>query len=460
VYWIAAFGFAAALAAFSALFLSRQRRAASCERDHEEALREPNTAAVRWIIVLAWAYSVIPPFLGLMALGRQGNKIGTLSVITAMQGHVAVLLSVAIAVLCARLIVLNLNATPAKSAWRLAAFLLPWIAIEVVPGIGAGYSPGRQFLLYPLVGIALWLVSPSVRVISTLGVLALTTAAFSLVLGLVSPLGLVDAGPAGIDKNIIGSGSLLLAGPYNASNGLGLSLALGLASITCLRSARLRTLGFGLTWGALLWTGSRTSILAAAVVSGVYLLARGRSPRGLRVVGTAAIAGGIVLIASMPLQEMNPYAYTQRGAIWIASLSTWHHHLWLGSGPEFYERPNDLGFYALYGHNLFVDTVARSGIVGVIGITVVIVTLVWSASQLATVSSFPLLFTIAFIFSSILEVPLALNNLNILGYATWIPFAVILFTSDGADLHSRVALAARPVRAIVRTPATTGGGVT
>jgi hypothetical protein len=410
-------------------------------------------ATIRWVIVLAWAFGAIPSLLGLFQLGRQGNGIGTLTVVTGAQARLATVLSTAIAFLCFRLIVTHLRAAPATDIWRLGAFLLPWFVIEVVSGVNAGYLAGRQFLLYPLIGITFWLVSPPLRVVSTLAFLAIGTAAFSLVFALVSPLGLIDAGRAGVDKAILGNGPQLLAGPYNASNGLALSLTFGAASVAVLRSARLRILGFALIGVALLWAAGRTSILATTVLVAVYVVTRGHSFRALQRWTLAAILVGTVLVIWTPLNETNPLAFSQRGVIWITSLSNWHHHLWLGSGPEFYERGNPLGFYALYGHNLVVDTLARGGLVALAGVVVLITVLARQSLKLSRVSAFPPLFVIAFVYASWLEVPIAFNNLGIIQYACWLPLAAIFFTRDQSGYSSEPAAVSQPELQHASTPA-------
>jgi hypothetical protein len=425
---------AAALAIWSVVFLEGRLRLNRHVGETEEGAEE-SWAAVRWIIVLAWAYGALPSLVGLWQLGRQGNGIGTLTVVTSAQARLATALSTVIAFLCFRLIVVHIRSAPSAGIWRLSVFLAPWVGIEVIAAIAAGYSSGRQFLLYPVIAVAFWLASPPLRVVSTLGVLAVVTAAFSLIFALVSPLALVNAGPAGSDKAIISHGPLLLAGPYDASNGLALSLALGSACVVLLRSARIRVLSFALIGAALLWSAGRTSILAGAVVLAVYSLSRGRSVQTLKRLGMAAVVAGTALVVWTPFHETNPLAFSRRGMIWIASLSLWHHHLWFGAGPEFYERPNDLGFYALYGHNLVVDTLARGGLVALAGVAIWVVMLLRQSLRLSSISPFPILFVVAFVYTSWLEVPVAFNNLGILGYVCWLPLAVIAFTRDERPLE-------------------------
>lgn len=427
--WLALLVGAAAVAVWSGVVLDGRLRSERPTYDGGGGAPDSG-AGVRWIIILAWAYGVVPSLLGLWQLGRQGNGIGTLAVVTSEQARLATALSTVIAFLCFRLIVVHMGSAPSTSVWRLGAFLAPWFAIQVIPAIGAGYVSGSQFLLYPLVAVAFWMASPPLRVVSTVGALAVITAAFSIVFGLVSHLALINAGLAGSDKAIISHGPFLLAGPYNASNGLALTLALGSASVVMIRSARIRALGLALIGVALLWSAGRTAILAGAVVMSVYALSRGRSVQTLRLLGVSAVAIGVALVVWSPFHETNPLAFSRRGLIWITSLSIWHHHLWLGAGPAFYERPNALGFYALYGHNLVVDSLARGGLTALAGIAIWVIVLSRQSLRLTSISPFPILLVIALVYASWLEVPASFNNLGIIGYACWLPLAVMAFTRE------------------------------
>jgi hypothetical protein len=426
--WIIAVGCAAALAIWSARVAQRE---AYPERPTGTTPLEPSAPrSITLIIVLAWAYAVVTSFIGLLQLGRQGNGIGTVAVVTSTQAHLSTALSAAIAFLCFRLILLHLDRPPATSPWRLSAFLLPWLAIEVIGAIHAGYVSGRQFLLYPVIALTFWLVSPSMRALTALGYLVILTAGFSLGFGLVSRLAFIDAGAAGTDKAIIGHGPLLLAGPYNASNGLGLSLALGVPAVTLVPKQGLRALGLVLVFVALLWSASRTSILAATVATSLYLVSRVATARGVQLLGLGAVLVGVLLVVWTPLRENDPYAFSRRGMIWIARRDVWHRHLWFGAGPRYYERPNDLGFYALYGHNLLLDTLVRAGLIGAAAVGAWYAVLVRRATRLGTATSFPILFAVAFIFTSWLEVPIMFGNLGLLGFTAWIPSAVIFFAPE------------------------------
>lgn len=401
------------------------------------ATKVSDESSLRWIVVLAWSYSVVPPLLGLIEIGRQRPRFGTLADVAAMQVTVSTALAATIALLCFRIIATNLSSTPAAGFGTLAAFLAPWFLIQIVPGIASSYLAGLQVVLYPLIALAFWLASPPLRVIATVGYAVAATAGISIAFAALSPLALVDIGPAGTEKALITSGPELLAGPYNHPNSLGLVLALGSPAILAIPRRRVRTLGLAMVAPAVLWSASRTSVIALAIVLLVYLVARFSSVARFRAIGAAAIVAGLVISAWLPFDVMNPLAYSQRGAIWIASRDIWREHFWVGAGPKFYERPNDLGFYALYGHNLPIDTLIRGGLLAGLAIAVFGYVALLRSFRLAGLSPVPLLVVVALAYTSLLEVPLLFDNLGILGFVTWVPLAVIFFTRDSVGLHVR-----------------------
>jgi len=142
------------------------------------------------------------------------------------------------------------------------------------------------------------------------------------------------------------------------------------------------------------------------------------------------------LVVWTPFHETNPLAFSQRGTIWMASLSTWHRHLWLGSGPDYYHQTTPWD----HGHNLVVDSLARGGLLALAAITIWLAVLIRQSFRMASLSAFPLLLMIAIVYTSWLEVPVEFGNLSNIGYACWFPLAVICFTRDeralGAGLQS------------------------
>lgn len=430
----------AAVAVWSAVAVERYL-GSRMSRNRSSAAVEEKWAAIHWIIVLAWAFDVIPSAIGLVQVGR-GEPQFAATTATRLQAESATVLSVMLVLLCGRLIIRHLHDAPAFSVWRLAAFLAPWFAIEIVSGIAAGYVSGRQFIVYPLVGIAIWVSSPPVAVARTVGILGAVTAGMSIVLAFVTPLVLVDGGPAGAGKAIVGNGSQLLAGPYSDANGFALTLALAAPCALLIRRPLMRTGALALIGAALLWSAGRTSIIAMAVGLTVYVLVRQRSVFARRGIATATVILGAALVVGTPFIDRTPAAFSMRGLVWSLSVSSWRsHHFWLGGGPLSYERGalayDPFSFKIIAGHNLVVDSLVRGGVVGLAALALLLIVVVRHALRLASVNAFPIVFLITFIYISWLEVPLNLANLGFLGYASWLPLAVICFAKGDSAQSQR-----------------------
>ena len=419
---------AVTLAVWSVVFLDHVRLSAHASN---AASRGESWTLVHWIIGLAWAFGVLPSVLGLLRSGRQGNQF-TVVAATGLPAHVATALSGVLVFFCCRLILQHLHKPTAASIGYLGAFLAPWFALVVLSGYNAGYLTGRQFFVYPVIAVAFWLSSPPLDVARTVGILAAVTAIASMLLALVSQLPLVNGGPAGSGKAIIGHGPLLLAGPYSDANGFALTLALAAPAALLIQRTGPRIAALSSIGLALLWSAGRTSLIAATAGIAVYFVTQGRSWRALRGIGLTAAVVGVGLVVLTPLLEKSPTAFTSRGAVWTASLADWqHHHLWLGGGPFYFERSELLSylfsFNILAGHNLVVDTLVRGGIVGILALAALVTALIRRSVYLSRFSAFPLAFAITFIFGSWLEVPLSVTNLGSLGYACWLPLALIIF---------------------------------
>jgi hypothetical protein len=389
--------------------------------------------SVHAVIVLSWLFWVLPAVIGLVQVGRPATQF-TASVVTSLQTELQLVISSVLALVCCRLILTNLHRAPTASIWRLGAFLTPWFAIVVLSGLNAGYVTGRQFLLYPLIAVTVWLASPPLVVIRTVGVLGALTAGASLVAAFVTPLVLVNGGAAGADKAIIGNGQQLLAGPYSDANGFAITLALAAPCLLLVGSRPLRIAGLIAIGLALLWAAGRTSLLAAAVGFSVYLFAgQARTKIKLvRLIGVAAAAVACLLTVLTPFLETDRRAFTSRGLVWALSLADWrHHHFWLGGGPLYYERSGFVSyifsFKVITGHNLMVDTLVRGGIVGAAAVGLLFIVAFQRAVRLTTTSAFPMAFVVTFAFLAWLEVPLNMTNLGFLGYASWLPLGVIAF---------------------------------
>jgi O-antigen ligase len=91
----------------------------------------------------------------------------------------------------------------------------------------------------------------------------------------------------------------------------------------------------------------------------------------VRLAGTALVGSCAAAVLVLPFLSWNGDAFTGRGAIWKASLGAWKESPLLGLGVNWFKAAADStfwtdlgGFLPPHGHNLVVDTLVKSGLVG------------------------------------------------------------------------------------------------
>ncbi|WP_157744653.1 O-antigen ligase family protein [Micromonospora viridifaciens] len=313
----------------------------------------------------------------------------------------------------------------------------PWIAVALgallaieLAGILRGQMPGAVAAAFPLAAIAIWAQRPQVAVLGTIGVLGGLTALGSMFFAAVRPdLALLSGAAAG-DKRVLLGG--LLTGPYLHSNVLGLALALSVAFVFCLRRPAVRWSCLVLILGALVWTGSRTSQLAAVAVVVLYLVMRllpGRSWPA-----SAAVAAGALLVVVVPWITSDPESFSKRGQIWAALLERWTESPIVGWGPKVFQEPGlaaDLGGQFNHGHNVMVQLLVIGGLLALVPFALLCF-VAWRRSVVLAAGGQPaaLLFLVAFSQVSWLEASHVATTLT--GYVTWLPLVAIALATPAS----------------------------
>lgn len=226
-------------------------------------------------------------------------------------------------------------------------------------------------VLTVLVAVAVWRTGPSLRSLSTVSGLAAVVALFAMVGGLWQPETFMFADRFGqlgrSEKALIGSDQL--AGPFGHSNTLGIFCALALPLALLLSTRRARWLVVLVLSAALVWSSSRTSLLAVALVGAAALVAV-VLPLRLRLrAGLVGLAGVLAWATILPFVTDDPRAFTRRGAIWQVSLDAWSDARWTGHGLDWYLTEGVMipviGREASSGHNLVVHALTVGGLLGV-----------------------------------------------------------------------------------------------
>ncbi|MGC4807010.1 O-antigen ligase family protein [Micromonospora sp. DT233] len=437
------------------------RRSVSRCRPGSTGAGRVGTVGVGVLLVLAWVRVTGPQLVDVLHDGRPAfnSPVESMPATGRLLGDAVTAAFLGLAVLLT-----------GYGLWRRRPDRLPALALVLAPlatihlaGLIAGERPGPVALALPAAAVASWVLRPGPSVLATIGALGAVTAAGSILLAALRPdLALLTGADAGAKSGAIGG---LLTGPYPHSNVLGLILALSLPFVFGLRHPPTRRVALTSILVALLWTGSRTSQLAALVVLlswallswGVLprgLLTRGRRglligehgrPRGLLI--GVPVAAGLGLTVASPLLTTDPASFTERGRIWRALLSRWAERPFTGHGPGYFERQpglaEALGGRYTHGHNLLVHLLTVGGLLTV-ALFAVLLGLVWrratilagaGAGAMAGAGAItgpprsgspavvPVLFLVALAWVSWLEASHAAVTLA--GHLTWLPLCLI-----------------------------------
>ncbi|WP_171042372.1 O-antigen ligase family protein [Sinomonas gamaensis] len=344
-----------------------------------------------------------------------------------------------VAVILVALVVGGFSLRRFRGGFALIIYLLPWVAMT----IATAYMEHRisyTSVIYPVAGVVAGSLDDPKRVLRTIGSLASLLAISSLVLAVAMPgAALMEQSP-GVDKGIISS--QLLVGPLYHPNQLGESLALGLPFVAFIVRRRWRWMGYTVVAVALLWSGSRTSLVAAGVgvlATILWLSIRkyGKkaafSPLGLYILNVSVfITGALVVITS------NAESFTGRGLIWAGSLDQWATSPMLGKGVQIFaelaEIQNDVGSGAFHAHNMYVHFLITCGLVGLAGLVLLYLVALGRGSSLGRAGIIaPSVWVFVFITVGWLEVPTDLFTPGTEVWAIWIPLAVVTMGKSAFD---------------------------
>ncbi|QZN84859.1 O-antigen ligase [Cellulomonas sp. C5510] len=309
-----------------------------------------------------------------------------------------------------------------------------------------------------LVLVAVWTLSPSRRWWGLFGAVLLLAPALSLVYGLVrgGPAFYPDvAGGTGTsEKALIGHD--LLAGVFGHSNTLGIYAALAIPFVARIRPLRWAWLGTAVGGGALVWSSSRTALIATGVglvfVVLPHVLPR-RPGRGWR--ATWAVAT-LVVAVGVPLGSWPVTAFSGRAGIWAASLRAAEPHALTGLGREWFAETagNRTGLtdQAASAHNLVLQWLVTGGVLALVTGLLLLVLLVRRASRAPDLT--PTWFVVVLLAIGTLESPMVESPRQELFLPVVVGMAVVLRACTA--VAGRRTAAAGPAPGVARPVASAG----
>ncbi|WP_372446023.1 O-antigen ligase family protein [Micromonospora humidisoli] len=444
--------------------LSRDRMVAGLQRAGFLGRGDPATVdrvATGGVVVLlglAWVRVTIPSLLDLLSNGRPtfNAAVDSMPATGRLLGDAVTAAVIGLSLLLAGY---GLRRRRQHRPGELVVALAPLGALHLA-GLVNGEPPGPVALALPAAILAIWALQPGTPALAAIGVLGAVSAAGALLLAALRPdLALLTGAGVGAKSWAVGG---LLTGAYPHSNVLGIMLALCLPFVFRLRHGWSRRVALAMILVALVWTGSRTSQLAALVVlltrGLLHWQAVGRLGVGWRrsvLVGGPA-AAGLVLTVLSPLLVTDPAMFTKRGQIWRALLSRWADRPLVGHGPGYFERQPQLvealGGRYTHGHNVLVHLLAVGGLLTVV-LVAVLLGFVWRRSVLlfGRGDPTPALYLIALAWISWLEA--SHLAVTLAGYLTWLPLCLIRWTSWPAGQPATTGSEEQDVPKVVGDPA-------
>ena len=426
----------------------------------------PSPAAVRgrWttaVVTVVWAWIAVPRLLQTVLSPKYRNSVGSDDApYSRLAAYADRGLYICIILVCGVVVLSFLHDIDTRAIGRLLALLAPWAYI-VIRDLYVPTSVQEEAVCYLLVVLALWTLRPDIGRLDVLGYLMGLTAAMSILLALVQPSHAIFQTAAGEviaeDKQILPWG--LLVGIFTQGNNLGQFLALGIPAVFLIRNRTHRFVLVGLTALAIVWSGSRSSMLAVGVGAVAYL-AIVLAPKVIRFyTGLACVILPFVAVVVIPLVTTDPLAFTNRGLVWLYSLRAWDVHQWIGNGAAFYTiigaTPDRLAGSVFHGHNQFVQFMVTGGLVFGLLVVPQIVIAATRASRFAVAGQpFGVAWLALLAACCMLEKAFAyVDNINSIP-AMVIPFAFVMFgqVSDrpGPDVPLVLPDAAPPASRVVR----------
>lgn len=319
-----------------------------------------------------------------------------------------------------------------RLTWSTWVCLLPWGAL-VFSTLLATHRLGFTALLY-VGAVLVGANADRTATLRTIGACTAVLAAVSLALAVVAP-GKVLLAQADFDKSIFGD--RLLAGPLYHPNALGQSLALGFPFLAMIERRGWRRAGVAATVVALVWSGSRTSMLAvglALIVRAGWKRREKAQVMAVRVFTRRWLACVYVAVAVIgPLLVFSTSRdFSTRRLIWDGSLNLWRSSPIRGNGATVYSQVGEtggLGSGAFHGHNLLVHTLATAGLIGACALTVLVVRILRGAWAQGLHGGRPLAaWAVLFLAICWFEVPTDFVTPGTLSWVVWLPIVFLVTT--------------------------------
>lgn len=179
-----------------------------------------------------------------------------------------------------------------------------------------------------------------------------------------------------------------LAGPFGHANVLGVYCSIAFSLLPFIPERRWRIVCGCILLATTAASASRTGLIAALIVAVWWGICSLRSVVSVRLVGTGFVALTGTVMFVFPFLDWDPSAFSYRASVWVSALGTWAQSPIFGQGVNWFLTDAQstvntaVWAYVGTGHNLVVDTLVKSGLLGVAVLVPVLLGAVFSARAL------------------------------------------------------------------------------
>lgn len=236
--------------------------------------------------------------------------------------------------------------------------------------------------------LALWRVGAPVAGLKWLPMTVAVIAGYSLIGGLLIPEYAMYNPNS--EKAIIPGWEL--AGPFGHANVLGMYCVLAFALTPLIVDRRWRLLVGSILFVTMVAAASRTALIAAGLVALWWVICWFKSFTSIRLAGTVLVSVTATAMFVFPFMHWNPRAFTGRALVWAESVEVWQQSPAVGMGVNwFLDDAQAMGNVAKWafvgtGHNVVVDTLVRSGLLGIVVLLPLFIAAVASTRVLSVTS--------------------------------------------------------------------------
>lgn len=225
-----------------------------------------------------------------------------------------------------------------------------------------------KILLANLFVLAIWNVGAPISGLKWVPFTVAAISVYSLIGGLIIPEFMMYNTAS--EKAIVAGWEL--AGPFGHANVLGMYCALAFALVPLIDEQRLRLFVGSILAATMIAAASRTALVAGALVVAWWLFCWVRSSVriSVRAAGTALVCVSATLMFAVPFADWDPSAFTDRALVWAESLKVWQQSPVVGVGVNWFlndaQQAANIAKWAFVGtgHNMVVDTLVKSGLLG------------------------------------------------------------------------------------------------